>query len=182
MNHTAHWLRMIGATAMLMALSACILVDDFGGIWKKATPDICLTKIAESLYYSEFRRDPAGKDMSQLARGWSQDGFHYLLLKKEAEDAGGRLYRFRVINGIFQRYRLNPTVRDSFEKSYPNAAVSLANDTVKLKSMTPESVKLLTEIASKSDYWEIEDQTLYNTALNPFCRFEDRNLTAVEKP
>lgn len=181
MNRYTSRLRMGAATLLLTLLCACILVDDFGAIWKKATPDPCLSKIAESLYYAEFRRDPAGKDITQLARGWSQDGFHYLLLKKNADDVGGRLYRFTVTNGIFQRYRLDPTARTSFEKSYPDAPVSLAHDTVTLKSLTQESMKLLTEIAGKADYWEIEDQTLYNTALNPFCRFDDRDLKTLDQ-
>jgi len=164
-----------------LLLSACILVADFGAAWEEAKPDICLTKIAESLYYAEYRRDPTGKDMAELARGWSIGDASFLLLKKDAKEAGGRLYRFNVVNGIFQRYRLNPTKRKEFERDHPNAPVSLARDTVTLKQMDDASRKLLAEIAAKPDYWEIEDQILYNTLRNPLCRFEDRNLKTLDK-
>lgn len=172
--------RFVALAALALLLCACILVDDFGKAWDEATPDMCVSKIAESLYYAEFRRDPEKKDMDTLAHAWTVGGQHYLLLKKDVTDKGGRMYRFQVTNGIFQRFRLNPTMRAQFEKDYPNAPVSLARDTVTLKALNADTIKLLTEIGSKADYWEIEDQTLYNTILNPECRFEDRDLNAIK--
>ncbi len=172
--------RRFSLLAVLALLCGCILVDDFGAPWKAAKPDMCVSKIAQSLYYTEFRRDPAGKDMDTLAHAWTVDGQHYLLLKQDVADKGGRMYKFTVVQGIFQRYRLNPTMRAQFEKDYPNAPVSLARDTVTLKSLDAATIKLLTDIGSKQDYWEIEDQTLYNTLLNPECRFEDRDLKALK--
>ena len=166
--------------AALVALSGCLLVDDFAPQWKNGNIDSCTNKIAESLYYSEFRRDTEGKDINELARSFSIDKFHFLMLKKDAAARGGRMYRFGVVNGIFQRYRINPTMRKQFEADYPNAPVSLANDTVNLKNLDADAMKLLTEISSKPDYWEIEDQTLYNTLRNPLCIYEDRDLKALD--
>ncbi len=124
--------RILVPLAALMALSACILVDDYAPQWDNAKTDSCTAKIAQSLYYSEFRRNPDGKDMSALARTFKLDKFQFLMLKKDAADKGGRMYRFQVVNGIFQRYRLNPAMKKTFEQEYPNAPVSLAHDTVVL--------------------------------------------------
>lgn len=168
--------------ALVLLLSACILVDDFGTAWKEAKPDICLSKMAESVYYTEFRRDPTDQKIENLARGWTKDGQNYLLLKKNESDVGGRLYRFTVVNGIFQRYRLSPTMRPTFEKEFPGAPVRIARDTVTLDALDTKTIPLLGEIAKRADYWEIEDQALYNTVLNPLCRFEDRDLEEVKNP
>lgn len=165
---------------LLLLLSGCILVDRFGAAWDKATPDMCLSKIAESLYYAEFNRDPSAYKIDDLARAITLDGEHYLLLKEAPGDEGGRLYRFRVVNGIFERFRLNPTMRKTFEANYPNAPLSLKRDTVTLKSLGEAEVKLLTNIAKQPEYWESEDKTLYNTLRNPTCRFEDRDLTKID--
>ena len=42
-------------------------------------------------------------------------------------------------------------------------------------------MKLLTEISSRKEYWEIEDQTLYNTMLNPLCALDDRDLKKLKE-
>lgn len=172
--------RIIVPIAALLALSGCILVDDFAPAWNTAKTDSCTSKIAESLYYSEFRRDPTAKDMKEHARTITLEKFHFLMLKKDADAKGGRMYRFGVSNGIFQRYRINPTMRKQFETDYPNAPVSFANDTVNLAQLGAEEMKLLAKISASPDYWEIEDQTLYNPLRNPLCIYEDRDLAALE--
>lgn len=165
--------------AALLALVGCVLVNDFGAAWEEAKPDVCLSKIAESLYYAEFNRPAAEGEIDQLARGWSYEKQNYLLLKKNAADKGGRLYRFRVTNGIFERFRLAPTMRDDFKRDYPNAPVSLKRDTATLESLNPETLKLLASVASHDAYWESADKILYNPMLNPACRFEDRDLNKL---
>jgi hypothetical protein len=172
--------RILLPLGIVLMLSACLLVDNFSPEWKKGKTDSCTSKIAEALYFTEFRRDPEGKEINELARSFSIKPFHFLMLKQNASDAGGRLYRFNVENGIFQRYRINPTMRKTFEADYPNAPVSLARDTITLKKLGPDEMKLLGEISSKPDFWEIEDQTLYNTLRNPLCIYEDRDLAALE--
>lgn len=172
--------RFIAPLAAMLMLSGCILVEDFAPEWEKGKTDSCTNKIAQSLYYSEFRRDPEGKDMNTLAHSFTLGAFHFLMLKQDASYQGGRMYRFGVTNGIFQRYRLNPAKRAQFERDYPNAPVSLKHDTVTLRSLGALEMKLLAEISAKPEYWEIEDQTLYNTLRNPACIFEDRDLAALE--
>lgn len=167
------------ATFVLLILSACILVDDFSPAWEKSAPDYCISKIAAPLYLNEFRRDPENKDMSQLARILTLGNQHFLMLKKDSADNGGRLYRFQVTSGIFQRYRLNPAMRKNFERDYPNAPASLKNDTVRITALDDTTLTLLAEIAARPQYWEIEDQELYNAMLNPACRFEDRDLNTI---
>ncbi len=165
--------RLLSLAAVLL-LSGCIFVDDFGHAWNDSKPDQCLGKLAESLYATEFRRDPNGQDMSKLAHGWDLNGQHYLLMKKSPDDKGGRLYRFTVVHGIFQRWRLDPTMREQFEKDYPNAPVSLKRDTVTIDALNPETEKLLSDIANKPEYWQMDEQTLYNVIRNPDCRYDDR--------
>jgi hypothetical protein len=169
----------------LFLLASCILVDDFGSSWKFAKADPCLSKLVESLYFTEFRRDPDGKKMDEHAHAFAHEGFNYLLLKKSPEDKGGRLYRFQVQSGVFIRYRLNPVMRDIFTKNHPDAPVKLTRDTVTIPTLNEESLKLLTEISGNADYWEADDKALYNTFLNPQCRFDDRDVKALieaEKP
>ncbi len=168
--------RLIAPLVAALTLSGCILVEDFSPAWKAAKPDSCVSKIAESLYYSEFRRDPEGKDMKAHAKVMTLGKHQFLMLKQETDDTGGRMYRFGVVNGIFQRYRLNPAMKKTFIEAYPNAPVSFRNDTVTLATLGKEETKLLAEIANKPEYWQIEDQTLYNVILNPLCRFDDRDL------
>ncbi len=173
--------RFIAPLLAALTLSGCILVDDFSPAWKTAEPDSCVSKIAASLYYSEFRRDPEGKDMKELAHVMTLGKNHFLMLKQEPTDKGGRMYRFGVVNGIFQRYRLNPSMKKTFIASHPNAPVSFKHDTVTLVKLGDAETKLLAEIAEQPDYWQIEDQTLYNTVLNPLCRFDDRDLKELAK-
>ncbi len=164
----------------LVLLNACLLVDDFGSAWKEAQPDPCLDKIMESLYAGEYSRDYGKTDFAELGRGWTYKNEHFILLKQSASDAGGRLYRFRVVNGIFERYRLNPTMRETFAKEYPDAPVHMRRDTIRVETLDDATKKLLIEIVQKPEYWEVEDKTLYNTIRNPTCRFEDRDLKKLE--
>lgn len=165
----------------LVLLSGCILVEDFSPMWEKGVADPCISKMAESLYYNEFRRDPSGKNMDELAHSFTLGKEHFLMLKQEPTDKGGRMYRFGIVHGIFQRYRLDPAMRRAFEISYPDAPVSLEHDTVKLTSLGEPQLKLLQEIAANPDYWEIEDQNLYNTGLNKACTFDDRDLDKLNE-
>ncbi len=174
--------RVFSPLAALMLLAACILVNDFGKAWEEAKPDFCLTKIAQSLYYAEFNREPVETDMDNLARGWSYEKNTYLMLKKQVGDKGGRLYRFRVKNGIFERFRLVPTMREAFEHDYANAPVSLKRDTVTLDALNEKTLPLLKEISGKDKYWESADKILYNPLRNPSCRFEDRDLSKLDEP
>lgn len=169
------------ALLALSLLAACMLVNDFGEYWNKAKPDLCLSKIGESLYYTEFRRDPEGKEMGDYVRGLKRDNANYLLLKQNADDAGGRMYRFTVRNGIFQRWRIDPAMRSTFERDYPDAPVSLKRDTITFETLGDAEWKLIDEIAGKDEYWEIEDQTLYNTLANPTCTFDDRDLSQYDQ-
>ena len=167
----------------LALLTGCILVDDFGARWSEAKIDPCLGEVAKSLYYAEFRRKPADESMDSLARGLTLDGQHYLLLKKNADDKGGRMYRFTMSDAknaqhqVFQRWRLDPSMREIFAHDYPNAVAKIDRDTVTLPTLDGEAEKLLTEIAAKPEYWQIDDQTLYNVVRNPKCIFDTRNLT-----
>lgn len=166
------------ALGALCMLAACILVKDFGATWDEAKPDECLTKLMASMYYTEFTRNPDGKDMNTLAHALTRpNGKSYLLIKADAADKGGRMYRFQVINGIFQRFRIVPTMRDTFEKNYPDAPVDLSRDTITFETLGDKEWELIDNIATQDDYWEIQDQTLYNTFRNPECRFEDRDLS-----
>ena len=179
------WTRKFLPLLALTLLSACILVDDFGGAWTESKPDPCLSKIAAAIYFTEFQREP-GNDIDAIAHGWSIGDKHFLLLKKNANDKGGRLYRFQVVEGqpspIFQRLRLAPTMRATFEHDYPQAPVSLHHDTVTLDTLDAPQKKLLADIAAKPEYWEIEDQAMYNPIGNPTCLFDLRDLSHLPTP
>lgn len=169
------------ALGALAALTACMLVKDFGASWQEAKPDACISALMNSMYYTEFSRNPEGKDMNALAHAITRpNGKTYLLIKADADDKGGRMYRFQVVNGIFQRFRLVPTMRATFEQNYPDAPVSLARDTIQFEQLSEKEWELIDNIATQEEYWEIQDQSLYNTFRNPECRFEDRDLSALD--
>jgi hypothetical protein len=163
---------------LLPLLCACLVVTDFGTAWKEASDDLCLNRIAMALYRQLHEQEPPSEDMGQLARAVTWDGEHYLLLKKKPEDRGGFLFRFTVKSGVFTRYRLNPTMRDRFAQDYPDAPVEVADSTVTLAQLGAAERALLGKVAKDARYWQREDRTLYNTALNPACRFDDRDLDA----
>ena len=165
----------------LLMLCACIVVEDFGHAWKQSKPDLCISKIAKNLYAEQFRRDPTDKDMDALARALKIDGNTYLLLKQDTNDKGGNLYRFTIVHGIFQRWRLSPVMREAFERDYPDAPVILARDTVTLKTLDKPQRALLKDIVSKPEYWEIEEQVLYNPLRDPKCVYDDRPPEKLEK-
>jgi len=166
--------------SLLLLLSGCIIVSHFGDYWKQGAEDACLNKIAESIHYYAFKRDLAEGDINALARGLTLGGERFLLLKKEKADAGGNLYRFRVENGIFMRYRLNPVMRETFLKEHPDAPVSIRHDTVTIDTLTKSTAEFLITIAKDARYWEKEDSTLYNPLHNPTCAYEDRDLKTLE--
>jgi hypothetical protein len=172
---------LLALAAAVALLCSCILVRDFGPVWNEAKADPCLNKIAEPLYQGEFRRSVEGKNIENLARAFRHGDANYLLMKKDADDAGGRLYRFRVRNGIFMRYRVVPTMREQFEHDYPDAPVDLSRDTITLDALGDKELALLDKISADEGYWEIEDQTLYNVLMNPACRFDDRDLTQYDE-
>ena len=93
------------------------------------------------------------------------------------------MYRFTMSDAknaqhqVFQRWRLDPSMREIFAHDYPNAVAKIDRDTVTLPTLDGEAEKLLTEIAAKPEYWQIDDQTLYNVVRNPKCIFDTRNLT-----
>ena len=119
--------------------------------------------------------------MDNIARGLKRpNGKNYLLLKKDAADKGGRMYRFEVVNGIFQRYRIVPTMRKTFEENYPDAPVSLERDTIAFETLGQKEWDLIDNIATQEEYWEQEDATLYNTFRNPSCHFDDCDLSRIE--
>ncbi|OYW13078.1 MAG: hypothetical protein B7X02_02885, partial [Rhodospirillales bacterium 12-54-5] len=135
--------KLASIAAMLALLSGCLMVDDFGARWSQAKPDACLIDIAKSIYIAEFRRDPSDKNIDDLARALTLNGQNYLLLKKNPEDKGGRIYRFTMTAGkelrathiVFQRWRLDPSMRETFMRDYPHSVARLDDDTVTLPSL-----------------------------------------------
>ena len=166
---------------LLPLLAGCIIVKDFGKIWEQASGDICLNRITEALFYQVHTREIAADQIDTVARGTTLDGHNYILLKESAGDKGGFLYKFTVKEGVFTRYKLNPAMRKTFLKENPDTDVSFYLDTVRIDSFSPENLALLNKIAGDDRYWEPDDKTLYNTQLNPLCRFEDRDLSKMER-
>lgn len=168
------------AIALALVLSGCIIVDDFATHWDAATPDACLDRIADALYYQTYQRQLAEGEIGHLARGLKLEDQSFLLLKKNAEDNGGNLYRFEVENGVYTEFRLNPAMRDHFAETYPDAPVRIKRDTVTLPRLDEKTVSLLLTIARNPRYWEKKDAHLYNPLRNPTCAFDDRDLSKLD--
>lgn len=163
------------ALLVLPLLTACIIIGDFGDAWDKAEGDICLNRINEALYPQVYERDVPETDIATLARGITLGDTHFILMKKQMKDAGGFLFRFTVEQGVFTRYKLNPTMRKTFLAENPDAPVKLSDSTVTLAKLDDASVALLEKIAKDARYWEVDDKTLYNPLKNTLCRFDDRD-------
>lgn len=167
--------------ALLPLLAACIVVDDFGDAWENAKGDICLNRISTALYHQVHERDVKEEDIEEYARGITLNDQHYILMKKNTKDKGGFLFRFRVKEGVFTRYKLNPTMRKTFTTEYPDAPVNVGDDTVSITTLDTATTAALTKVALDARYWEEDDRTLYNPMRNAHCRFEDRDLKALEE-
>jgi hypothetical protein len=163
-----------------LLLTACIVVDDFGDVWKKAEGDICLNRINVALYHQVHEREVQEDLIERVARGVTLDGHHYIVMKEKASDKGGFLFRFTVKNGVFTRYKLNPTMRKQFLSAHPDAPVQIDDNTVTLHILDDTHVALLNTVADEDKYWEMDDRTLYNPLRNKLCRFEDRDLQALK--
>lgn len=172
--------RYLSLLLLPLLLAACIVVDDFGGTWDKAEGDICLNRINAALYSQVHERDVKEEDIASYARGITFDGHNYILMKEKPEDKGGFLFRFTVKEGVFTRYKLNPTTRKAFLAEYPDAPVKVGDDTVTLTTLDDPHIALLNRVSDDTKYWEIDDKTLYNPLRNALCRFEDRDLTTLE--
>lgn len=168
------------ALLLFPLLAACIVIEDFGGAWDKAEGDICLNRINAALYHQVHEREVKEEDITTVARGITFDGNHYILMKEKPEDKGGFLFRFTVKEGVFTRYKLNPTMRKQFLAEYPDAPVHIDDSTVTLSTLDDAQVALLNRIAADAKYWETDDRTLYNPLRNTLCRFEDRDLEALD--
>jgi hypothetical protein len=173
--------RILPLLLLLPLLAACIIVRDFGGTWDKASGDICLNRINAALYYQVYEREYPEDKIADVARGITLSGEHYILMKQSPNDKGGFLFRFTVKGGVFTRYRLNPAARKLFEKEFPDAPVELRENTVTLAEFNDATLALLDKVAHDERFWETEDKTLYNTQLNPLCRFDDRDLKKMER-
>lgn len=165
---------------VLPLLAACIVVDDFGSVWERAEGDICLNRINAALYQQVHEHEVKEENIATVARGITLDGHHFILMKEKPTDKGGFLFRFTVKEGVFTRYKLNPTMRKQFLETYPNAPVIVGDDTITLTALDDAQVKLLSKIAADEKYWENDDRTLYNPLRNKLCRFEDRDLEALD--
>ena len=172
--------RTLSFLLLLPLLAGCIIVRDFGEQWGEASGDICLNRISTALYYQVHEQEFPEDKITEVARGITLDGVHYILMKKTPEDAGGFLFRFTVKAGVFTRYRLNPAARELFAEAYPGAPVEVRENTVTLAAFTPETLALLARVAGDERFWEPEDKNLYNPQLNPTCRFDDRDVSKVE--
>lgn len=167
--------------AASLIVSGCLIVEDFQTKWDEAVPDACLNRIADSLYYQQFQRKLDKGDIASLARGLAIEEQRFLLLKKKPDDKGGNLYRFEVENGVYTQLRLNPAMRETFEKDHPNAPVRIVRDTVTLATLDNEVVSLLLSIARDTRYWETDEAHLYNPLRNPTCAFDDRDISTLEE-
>ena len=163
-----------------LCVSGCLIVEDFGNKWEEATPDACLNRIADSLYYQTFQRSLEKGEIAAHTRGLAIEELRFLLLKKDPADTGGNLYRFEVENGVYAQFRLNPAMREQFAEEYPNAPVRIERDTVVLPKLDEKTVTLLLAVARDARYWEKKDAHLYNPLRNPNCPFEDRDLTTLD--
>ena len=173
--------RTLALLLLLPLLTRCIIVSNFDEIWNKASGDICLNRISAALYYQVYEREFPEDKITDVARGFTLNGEHYILMKQSPDDKGGFLFRFTVKGGVFTRYRLNPAARHLFEQEYHDELVEIRDNTVSLAELNDAALSLLDKISHDQRFWETEDKTLYNTQLNPLCRFEDRDLSKMER-
>lgn len=149
----------------LCALSACIIVEDYGDSWNTATDDPCINLIVEKHYGKSFEDDKP----PYLAKRMTLGDQHLLLIKSNEKSAGGHAYRFALEGNIFIGYKPNPAMLKTFHKNYKNAPASVTKDKAILKKLGEEEQAFLQTILADDTYWMADVKTLYNPLRNKQC-------------
>lgn len=146
-------------------LSGCILVDDMSAKWDDGISDPCIDAVVELEYTQSFERAKS----PPVARRFSDEDFHYLMLKNAADDKGGHLYRFIIENGIYVGYRPNPAMLKQFQQDYPDSVAQVSEDKVELADLSESSLALLRKVSAQDEYWVRDVKRMYNPSRKETC-------------
>lgn len=154
-----------------LALSACIVVQDFGKTWEQGFDDPCVQRIAEA---TVLEGNPRGLPIEQIARSLKVSAHTFLMLRERPEDIGGSLYRYAVNTdapgGEYVAYRLNEAKREEFTREYgEKVPVIITDEAATIPELNDESLALLARIADREDYWVVADRQPYNPKRRKDC-------------
>lgn len=159
-------MKRLTAIALLISLSACIIIEDYGSEWENAPFDPCIAELAGKV--SEL--DLPEKPDTQFVR-WMKldDTFNLMLLKEAAENKGGHGHLYTIDSNVITFYTPNKTTRKRFERDIENPPVRFDEDTVIIDTLNAETLSFITQIAHKGEYWQIKESALYNIRRNEAC-------------
>jgi hypothetical protein len=157
-------------TALLLslALTACIVVDDFGTYWGKGTTDACINDIL----FGSMQKDneaPSMATLTQTVRVLKLGGHDFIMMRHKPGDKGGDLVRYRIDGDDYVSYRLNEEKRDDFMNAHPDSPVVVTEETATIKVLNADTAKLLVDIADDDSYWIEASREPYNPNHRPEC-------------
>lgn len=161
-----HMLKNISLLLLLPALSACLIVEQYGSKWDEANFDPCLLPIVERFSEWEIEKDTAESQLRWLSIG---EDAGLMLLKENADDEGGHAYVYGMDGKVITVFTPDPSKRKVFETEYPNPPVAVEEDTVTITELSDEVISFIGTLAKQEDYWLVKDSRLYNTARNEAC-------------
>lgn len=152
---------------LVLLLTGCIVVKQFGTYWDKGYEDPCVQQIVEATI---LEGNPQGTPIKLLSHSLRVGAYRFLMLRDKPGDKGGNLYRYAVQNGDYIAYRLNENMRDNFQREYPHAkAVTLTQETVTIDALNDQTYALLETIAARPEYWIETDRRPYNPGQRRDC-------------
>ena len=157
--------RNIFLSLSLCALSACIIVEDYGNVWDDATEDPCIDAIVEKHYAESFEDDQPPYPTKRITFGEQ----HMFLLKPNEKESGGHAYRFTLNGNIFTGYKANPSKLKQFRNDYADAPATVSKDKAILKQLGKTEQSFLQAILADETYWIADVKTLYNPRRNEQC-------------
>lgn len=159
--------------AALFMLSSCLHVKDFGKYWDKGVFDACIADILKQ----DFEPDEIVKldEPTLLWRVLDIGGYHFLMIKSEAGDAGGDMIRIDVADGKLVIYGLNPEMQDEFKSQYPDSSVVLNGNGVGVTATIPvfddDTRAFIEKVAAEKKYWVEDKREAYNPTNRKDCVF-----------
>lgn len=153
--------------ALVLVLSGCIVVDDFGSYWNKGFIDNCVNSIVNANHDDDRRHNTQPKPM--LLRSLRVGSHTFLMMRDDMASKGGNIMLYKIVDGDYISYRLNESKREDFSRDYPNSMVVLTSETASIPVLNNESIALLSQVADNESYWVESHRETYNPARRADC-------------
>ncbi len=151
---------------LLLLLTACITVKNYGGFWDTAKLDPALegewksTRATGNGANVTFTPDDRNYRMQfstrpdyQLVRTLTVGESTYLMTKRNESDEGGTLMPYVIQGQTLALFAPNRDKQKDFLKRYPNIPFKITKTSFTIEELNPETMKWLVQISSEPEWW-----------------------------